>query len=85
MDGWMDICTEVKTVAEITSSHIKNAEKVTLMDFGVSLVVVSLQMISNLRFVWLQVSLQARAFICSRGIKQYFSRNNIVLGDSLHL
>lgn len=74
------ICTEVKTVAEITSSHIENTEKITLMDFGVSLVVVSLQMISNL---WLQVSLQARAFICS--IKQYFSRNNIVLSDSLHL
>lgn len=79
------ICTEVKTVAEITSSHIENAEKVTLMDFGVSLVVVSLQMIYNLRFVWLQVSLQARAFICSRRIKQYFSRNNVVLSDSLHL
>lgn len=45
----------------------------------------SLQMIYNLRFVWLQVSLQARAFICSRRIEQYFSRNNIVLSDSLHL
>lgn len=76
---------EVKTDTEIASSHIENAEKATVMDFGVSLVVVSLQMIYNLCFVWLQVSLQERAFICSRRIKQYFSHNNIVLSDSLHL
>ncbi len=43
------------------------------------------QMIYHLRLVWLQETMQDEAFIYSRRIKQYFTRNNVVLGDSLHL